>query len=211
MKTIAFTQRVEKITKYKETRDCLDQRWIELALKLKLKPQVLPNIDPKKINNLFDNKKPNLIVLTGGNDLIQKKLKFQKNTSIKRDNFEKGLIRFAIKEKIPLIGVCRGMQILNNFFKGKITPITNHVNKNHKLFFSNDYKKYFNNEVNSFHNWGIKKNNLGLGLKPIAFDKSNNVECFIHLTNPIMGLMWHPERKFSKKNSFIFKELINRE
>ena len=157
MKTIAFTQRVEKITKYKETRDCLDQRWIELALKLKLKPQVLPNIDPKKINNLFDNKKPNLIVLTGGNDLIQKKLKFQKNTSIKRDNFEKGLIRFAIKEKITLIGVCRGMQILNNFFKGKITPITNHVNKNHKLFFSNDYKKYFNNEVNSFHNWGIKK------------------------------------------------------
>ncbi len=210
MKTIAFTQRVEKITKYNETRDCLDQRWIDLAFKLKLKPQVLPNINVKQINDFFYKKKPNLIVLTGGNDLVQKNLKRQKNTSITRDSFEKGLIRFAIKEKIPLIGVCRGMQLLNVFFKGKITPITNHVNKNHKLFFSKEYKKYFNDEVNSFHNWGIKKDNLGLGLSPIAFDKSNNVECFIHSKKLILGLMWHPERKFSKKNSFIFKEFVNK-
>ena len=34
----------------------------------------------------------------------------------KRDLLEKKLLKHAIKTKIPLVGVCRGMQIIQDFF-----------------------------------------------------------------------------------------------
>ena len=37
-----------------------------------------------------------------------------------RDNTEKQIIEFGISKKIPIFGVCRGMQVLNKFFKDAI-------------------------------------------------------------------------------------------
>ena len=209
MKTIAFTQRIENYKKTNEVRDCLDQRWINLANKLKLSPLILPNINPKNIQKLFLKNKPDIIVLTGGNDIHLENIKKNINTFKVRDNFEIGLIKYAIKESIPLLGVCRGMQILNIFFKGKISRIKNHVNKNHKITFLKEYKDIFTNNVNSFHNWGIKRKELGFELREIANDDLGNIESFIHNKKSIIGIMWHPERRTSNKDLIFFKKLIN--
>lgn len=208
MKTIIYTQRVDFLKKINETRDSLDQRWIDIANKLKLTPIILPNTSNIKISNLI-KKKPDLIVLTGGNDIFLNNKK-NNNTSKKRDVFEIKLIKFAIKKNIPLLGVCRGMQIINIFFKGKISPVKNHVAKEHRIFYDKKHSKYFSEYVNSYHNWGIKKNELSDELIPIVNDCDERIECFIHKTKNIVGIMWHPERRKNKKDILIFKKIIEK-
>ena len=210
MKTIAFTQRVEICKKTNEIRDSLDQKWIDLASKLKLLPIILPNTDKKNISKLFLKHTPDIIILTGGNDIHIKNSIKTINISKKRDDFEIALIKYAIKKSVPLLGVCRGMQIINIFFKGKISQIKDHVNKKHKIYYSEKYDNYFTNTVNSFHNWGIKKKDLSTQLNEIAVDQSGNIESFVHKNKSIIGIMWHPERRNNKKDLLIFKKLINK-
>ena len=89
---------------------------------------------------------------------------------------EINLIKFAIKKNIPLLGVCRGMQIINIFFKGQISPVKNHVAKNHRIYYEKKYSKYFSEYVNSYHNWGIKKNELSDELKSIVNDGDERID-----------------------------------
>ena len=57
-----------------------------------------------------------------------------------RDHTEKELIKFGIERELPIFGVCRGMQVLNNFFKGKIklSLDDSHVGNDHEVIISND-------------------------------------------------------------------------
>ena len=209
MNRIAFTQRITKEKNYKEIRDCLDQNWINLAFKLNSIPLILPNVDKKHTNKILNICKPNLIVLTGGNDISQK-IKNDNKIYKKRDDFELSLIRYSIKNSIPLIGICRGMQLINIFFEGKISKIQDHVRRKHKIFFLKKNKNIFTDKVNSFHNWGIKFKDLGKNLDILATDKENNIESFIHKSKKIIGIMWHPERNkfFNKKDVILFKKLL---
>ena len=77
----------------------------------------------------------------------------------------------------------------------------------HNIFFTNReiIKKKFLN-VNSFHNDGIKKNDLSKKFDILANDKSENVEMFISKNKKIIGVMWHPERE---KSTLILDKLIN--
>ena len=54
------------------------------------------------------------LVLCGGPDL---------GTNLKRDAFEIKLISQAVKQRLPILGVCRGMQILNFFLGGDVKDI----------------------------------------------------------------------------------------
>ena len=58
--------------------------------------------------------KPYGVVLSGGSDIGKNKI---------RDESEKFLIKFAIKNRIPLIGICRGMQLIGNFFNSKLIKV----------------------------------------------------------------------------------------
>ena len=77
----------------------------------------------------------------------------------------------------------------------------------HNIFFTNReiIKKNFLN-VNSFHNDGIKKNDLSKLFKVVASDKNKNIEMFISNDKKIIGTMWHPERE---KSTFLLDILIN--
>ena len=130
MKYIAFTQRVE-ISSNNEIRDCIDENWYNFSKKLKHSPLLIPNHNINNTRKLIDEIKPALIVLTGGNDLYKKNKSYNKN----RNTIELLLLRIEIKKKIPLIGICRGMQLINHFFNGKITKINNHAGTQHKIFF----------------------------------------------------------------------------
>ena len=104
------------------------------------------------------------------------------------------LIKFALEKKIPLLGICRGMQSLCKFFNVKIKKIKGHVKKQHKIF--------LNEKVllrNSFHNYGVYSKDLDPRFKILGRAKDNSIE-FINLKKTkIYGMMWHPERQdFSK-------------
>lgn len=64
------------------------------------------------------------IILTGGDDvnpeLYNGKANDKLSVSTARDTTEIKLIELAIKNNIPLLGICRGMQLINVFFKGSL-------------------------------------------------------------------------------------------
>ena len=115
MKKIAITQRLIENTSYFEVRDCLDTNWTNLFKSLSIIPIILPTNYP--IENFIDNGITiDGLILSGGNDLNNFN---PNNLSEIRDNYELKLIEFFVKNKIPILGLCRGMQLLSNYFGAK--------------------------------------------------------------------------------------------
>ncbi len=188
MKRIGITLRVEVITSYNERRDCIDQNWVKLMLELGLLPILLPNIaDPKLFNEYIQLMSLDGVVLTGGNDLEWTQ---SEKAASERDQFEAALIKHCIEHEKPVLGVCRGMQMLNVYLGGTLKRTDQHVRANHLVRFEGGRK--FN--VNSYHDWGIPPEMLANCLMPIGYSSDDMVELFKHQNLPITGMMWHPER-----------------
>src|SRR5580698_10911742 len=105
MKTIAITQRVAVIPQYGERRDCLDQAWARFIAACGLLPLALPNI-PEVALSLFRNVDVAGLLLTGGNDLAA-----LGGDAPERDATENALVDDAEARGLPVLGVCRGMQL----------------------------------------------------------------------------------------------------
>lgn len=192
MKRIGLTQRVELVTSYGERRDCLDQEWSRLMSCLGYLPVPIPNAI-ENVEEWFSLVGLEGVILTGGNDLSC--LKDAKNTAPERDSLEHALIDLCGRYKIPLLGVCRGMQILNVHYEGTLTPVKDHVALRHDITFDGCNSNQIKLSVNSFHNYGIVEAGLGSGLIPWATDQDGHIEAVKHRDLAQFGIMWHPERE----------------
>lgn len=178
-KCIAITQRVEYIEAIGERRDALSQEWTALAEACSFLPLLLPNHLPTA-RELLETWSPVGIILTGGNDLVP-----YGGDAPERDELEQFLIQYSTGEKIPLLGVCRGMQMILDQFGAKLQKVEGHVRMEHTL--SNG------DTVNSFHGWGAVE--CRLPLIPKAWSADGVLEAVTHRDYPwIHGIMWHPER-----------------
>ena len=159
---------------------------------------VIPTLNETYIDEIFNRLKFHGIILSGGNSLSN----YSENEdyiSKDRDKFEFNLIKKSLQRKIKIFGICRGMQIINVYFKGGLKKVNGHVNVNHKIISLN--KKYsFSKVVNSYHNWSIDHKNVATHIEPLAEDLNHNIEA-IKYKKQILAVMWHPEREISfKKN-----------
>lgn len=188
---IAITSNIKK--HFKNHCDFIDYYWINFFEKKKINFIILPN-SINASNFILEKlkKKIDLIILSGGND-VNSKNKIIKN----RLKIESLIIKFSIKNKLPILGVCRGMQVLNLFFGGSLIKLKKHMRNVHEIKYldNNIFIKKNKIKVNSFHNYGIKKNNLGNNLIPVALASDNSIEEFKHKKYKIYGTMWHPERE----------------
>lgn len=194
---------MENIQSYNEKRDSISQDWMIFLQKLNLMPILIPNnID--NIENYISELELDGIILSGGDNI---------GDFPERDVTERNIIEIAEKTSIPIIGICRGMQVINNFFGGKFTKKDDkeHINNNHSIVLSNDFQ--FSNKnsiiVNSYHNNIIESNDLGKNLIPFAkHENDKTIEGFKHLKLPIIGVMWHPERKQDENSIRLFEEIF---
>ena len=105
--------------------------------------------------------------------------------------------------RIPCIGVCRGAELIFTYLGGKLVPANKniHAGKSHKVFLSDTAPAFFTRAmlVNSFHKWAIP---LGSAAKiiPFAISEDGLIEAFYHNKMLLMGIMWHPERKFDRSS-----------
>ncbi len=188
---IGITQRVELNSSTGEIRDCLDQKWYELSKKVNLSLIQIPNRH-HNINSWVNDLGIKGFILSGGNDLCF--LNNPINPNKDRDLTENIILNLAKKEKLPVLGICRGIQMINHYFGGKLVRLDGHVGNTHLLKIKLSNSKVFSRYVNSFHRWGINNKSLGKGLIPFAWDENKNIEGIIHPELNWIGLMWHPER-----------------
>ena len=196
MKNIAVVQRVEFIEKRNEFCDALDQKWTDLLLSVNLFPIFLPN-NISYVNKFIKKKKIGGLLISGGGSLIK-----YNGSNPERDEIDTVMIDFSIKNNIPILGICRGMQSIQNYFGNNIKIIKNHVHKNHSLNILGNSKiekllrQY--DKVNSFHEYGSKESNMEI--ITLAMSEDGVVEAIRHINKEIYGIMWHPEREIPYSN-----------
>ena len=146
MKKILVSQRPCYDKKYKEKFDKVDNKLLDLIIKLNFIPILVPNLDLKTFLKWIKNIEFGGILLSGGGDIGTKETQ-------NRDRVEKYLYNLSIKKKKPIIGICRGMQFISKLNGVRLKKVKHHVRKKHKITTSEN-KNFI---VNSYHNYSISK------------------------------------------------------
>ncbi len=208
---IGITQRVEEVASYKERRDCLDQQWCLLLEPLGLTVVPVPN-SLKNVQKWLIDQKLQGFILSGGNDISS--LPAASNPAPERDHTETAVLHYAKKQSLLVLGVCRGMQMMNVYLGGALVQVKNHIATRHAVK-SNIKDSIFSRyiEVNSFHGWGLMQDQLGKDVVPLAFSENDaTIESIQHTSLPWTGIMWHPEREkpFNELDTHLIKHFFKK-
>jgi len=197
MKLVAITQRVSIVPEYGERRDCLDQAWPRFLAACGLTPLALPNVLAVALE-LCAGADVSGLVLTGGNDLAE-----CGGDAPERDAVESGLLDWAERRGLPVLGVCRGMQVIQRRFGVGLRRVEGHVTRRQVIRIDGEPR-----EVNSFHHFGAFESRPPLAIWAVADD--GVVKAIRHSTQPITGIMWHPERcsPFSLADVALFRRVF---
>lgn len=156
------------------------------------------------------------LLLTGGFDIDPKYFGEQPHPMLglvteKRDEDEMQLVKSCLEKNIPILGICRGIQMINVYFGGNLyqhidaqfkTTIQHQqkgerskathmvvVEKDSKLFSILEKESF---SVNSLHHQGIRF--VGKGLKPVAKAEDGLIEAVELEEYPFcIAVQWHPE------------------
>lgn len=189
---IGLTQRVETLAEINETRDCLDQSWAAFLFRAGYLPVPLPN-QARQADLLVQGLELAGVILTGGNDLAG--LPGTRNVAPVRDAFERELLDVCAARRLPVLGVCRGMQMMVCHCGGSVEAVDNHVRRPHPVIPRESVMPVHPRaEVNSFHTFGTRVERLGPDLRPAGLAPDGTVEAVVHRDLPFWAVMWHPER-----------------
>jgi putative glutamine amidotransferase len=190
---VALTQRVEDLPDRGERRDALDQQWASRIEAAGFDPVPIPNLlrDPVAYFGALD---PSLLVLTGGNDLAH--LPDPSVPAPERDQTEIALLEAATERGIPVLGVCRGLQLMVEHLGGKLSRVGGHVRTPHPITVVDPtWPLRDGRVVNSFHEWAVTPDALGSTLAPLALAPDGTVEAVHRPGLAQVAVMWHPERE----------------
>ena len=182
MKTIALSKRVDIVTAYEERRDALDQRWIFLLKQAGLLAVPVPNC-PEWLDSYLEKHSFDGVLLTGGNSLVR-----YGGNAPERDALEARLLDHALNHDLPVLGVCRGMQVLLDRFGTLLHPVKGHVAAEQEIEIEGKRSL-----VNSYHDWGTSSQ-VVKGFNVWARADDGIIKAVRHLQRPLWGIMWHPER-----------------
>lgn len=156
------------------------------------------------------------LLLCGGADIGKDK---------ERDNREFKWIKQALDSNNRILGICRGMQILNYYFGGEVKDLNDTILEDHMADdFSEDVdhsgkpSQFHSVEdlngkittVNSRHHQhcSILANNFKA--THLSYPTYSVIEAFEDLNNMIWAVQWHPEKMESEDNEYPLEKLTQR-
>jgi putative glutamine amidotransferase len=168
------------------------------------------------------------IVLTGGEDVHPRFYNkpdyyewcHKHDIDEQRDEFEMKVLQQSQDQKLPVLGICRGLQIANVFFGGTLVPDIPAFGKfNHSKKDGNDRYHEITVDANSFLEKCARRSNgpvnsahhqsaeiVGPALVTSALSPEGVIEC-LEWKDPaekpyLLLVQWHPERIKDQENPF---------
>ena len=199
--------------------DYVGELHLEMLMRLRLLPVMIPvvKVTPATLPQYWEQMRG--LLLVEGEDVEPRRYKAQKEnfehlekTHALKDEIEIRLIRRALRHKLPILGICRGSQLMNVVCGG---TLYGDVQKEKKSRLKHiDYRHYDTYRhaitlvsgsplaswyckpalnVNSYHHQGIRK--LASRFTPMAFAEDGLVEAYYDPKARFsVGLQFHPER-----------------
>ncbi len=114
-----------------------------------------------------------------------------------RDETERRIIGHAVDHGIPLVGVCRGFQMICRYYGCPLSPCPKerHVATRHSVKMIVPDKQAWETDVNSFHEFGVCAENVKEPLSVLALSMDGFAEAVRHESMKIAAVQWHPERE----------------
>lgn len=172
----------------------------------------LTTMDPGKLPDM------DALLLPGGGDITPaffgQKNHGSRNIDIELDIIQLQALDIFYKAQKPVLGICKGMQIINVYFGGTITQ---HIKESPRHAWENGDKlhstsmrensflgKIYGKSMitNSAHHQAIDR--LGRELRVIQTADDGIIEGIVHDKLPILGVQWHPERQFFSQGNCPF-------
>lgn len=136
-----------------------------------------------------------------------------------RDELEDALLGAAFAQEVPVLGICRGLQMINVHAGGTLHQhLPEHAihergvaPTSHSVSISDEsaLRGLFGAElaVNSLHHQAIDR--LGEGLVATAVADDGTIEAIEHQTLPVVAVQWHPEMLTTRPTDPLFAWLID--
>ena len=145
------------------------------------------------------------LLLPGGGDIHPRRygqeLREAKDIDEERDGAELALVEEFLARGRPVVGICRGLQLLNVYFGGTLHQhVDGHGQRNGQDRLHSTYtesprlRALYGAEffVNSAHHQAVDR--LGVGLRAVQWAQDGAIEALEHEKLPIIAFQWHPER-----------------
>lgn len=204
--------------------DYVGEAHLNQLIRLKLLPVMVPVVagTPACLPQYMRDMKG--LLLVEGEDIEPKNYAFQpenlehlEKTHALKDTIELRLVRHALRNKLPILGICRGSQLLNvvcggtlygDVQKEKRSPLQ-HMDVHHydsyrhpiTIVAGSPLAKWYRSEalrVNSYHHQGVR--GLAPRFQPMAYAEDGLIEAFYDpRAEFVVGLQFHPERMLEEK------------
>ena len=166
-----------------------------------------------------------VLLLCGGEDVDPSRYKTKPSprlgeVNLRRDAWEWLLLDEAVKRRLPVIGICRGCQLINVYFGGTLwqdLPSERPGEVKHRGTHLHGVRIEGGSrlarslgceemQVNTSHHQAVR--DLAPGFRAVAFAPDGVVEAIESATMPVTGVQFHPEKLFVLKGRGEFRALF---
>lgn len=203
-------------------------RWIG---KKGVLPVLLPDLEGELLKDIIDQMDG--IILQGGSDIAPAQYGEDPigkwRGDVYRDQYELKILDYAIRKEKPILGICRGFQLMNVYFGGSLyqdipsqkpgagahrsaelyDTINHPINFVPGTLLGDLYGHVANPKVNTVHHQAVKQ--LGQDLEVYAHSDDGFIEAFGYTKaapGKVMGVQWHPEFSATQAGELLDEELI---